>query len=398
MRWPIARFAATLCLLGAPLSAQPTIPKDVPPPERPALPVTADPNSATSYFTYGALRMDAKPDSAYAGFYWASRLDPTNAEAWYARALAINIAWVHYRSDEIERDPAYDVNPPEDLEYRFDTLMTYSLFRDPFVDHRFDLLIYRRGTRVALSRVHDDYLHGDYAYAMHDFPEAVAAWGKFLKSHPERLDVHVQRAQAWYHANEYDSAYAEFALVVARKEAKPATLDASKPATLLYESKALMLFSMGIIRARQYDWKGAREDFGRALGEDLSFYPAHTRIARVDLALHDTTAAESEFALAADLAKSDAVPHLEYATLLLALHKWDDACKHAAEAAALAPDWAAPYEALGRCEDGRGHAHEALALYQKFIAGGARSDTLMAGALAREKELASALARAGTPP
>ena len=398
MRWPVVRLAASLCILSAPLTAQPAIPRDVPPPERPALPVSADPNSATAYFTYGALRMDTKPDSAYAGFYWATQLDPASAEAWYARALAINIAWIRYRDDHIEIDEAYDVNPPKDLEFRFDTLMHFALYRDPFVDHRFDLLLYPRGARVALSRLHDDYLHGFYAYAMHDFPDAVASWGKFLKSHPERLDVHLQRAQAWYHANESDSAYNEIAMVVAKKEATKATLDASKPATFLYESKALMLFSMGIIRARQYDWKGAREDFGRALGEDLSFYPAHTRIARVDLALHDSAAAESEYALAADLAKADAVPHIEFATLLLSLHKWDDACKQAAEAAALAPAWIAPYEALGRCEDGRGHAREAVAAYRTFIAGGARSDTLMAGAVAREKELASMLARAGTPP
>ena len=398
MRRIAARIAALVFLLGAPVAAQPSIPQDVPPPPRPELPVSADPNSPIAYSTYGAVRMDTHPDAAYPGFYWATKLDPTNAEVWYARAMAINLAWIHYWYDQIQGDPAFSSSPPDDLAERFSTLMMMALYRDPFVDHRFDLLIYPRGTRVALSRSHDDYLHGVYAYAMHDFPDAVAAWGRFLKSHPERIDVHVQRAQAWYHANEYDSAYAELAFVVAKKEAKPEKLDPSKPATLVYDSKALMWYSMGTIRMRQYDWAGAREALGSALSEDPSFYPAHVRMARVDLALHDSAAAENEYALAADLAKKDAVPHLDFAMYLLAMHRWDAACAQASAAIPLAPEYAAPYFTLGRCEEGRGRAREAVFAYREFIARAAKSDTLMADAVAKEKELSSALARAGTPP
>src|SRR6516225_8193135 len=68
MRRIAARIAALVFLLGAPVAAQPSIPQDVPPPPRPELPVSADPNSPIAYSTYGAVRMDTHPDAAYPGF------------------------------------------------------------------------------------------------------------------------------------------------------------------------------------------------------------------------------------------------------------------------------------------------------------------------------------------
>ena len=62
----------------------------------------------------------------------------------------------------------------------------------------------------------------------------------------------------------------------------------------MYESKALLEHSIGLVQQRLGNKSAAKEAFGRALQEDLSYFPAHVQLAYLALDGKDTTTLESQ--------------------------------------------------------------------------------------------------------
>src|SRR5690348_18430900 len=58
-------------------------------PDRPRLETSADTNDAYAYYNLGLAKLDRDPDKAADAFYWAARLNPGWAEAYYARRVAL---------------------------------------------------------------------------------------------------------------------------------------------------------------------------------------------------------------------------------------------------------------------------------------------------------------------
>src|SRR5262245_40997723 len=56
-----------------------------PPPARPRLPAGADTNSGRAYYQIGLRLLERNLDSAADAFYWATRLEPDQGDALYAR-------------------------------------------------------------------------------------------------------------------------------------------------------------------------------------------------------------------------------------------------------------------------------------------------------------------------
>lgn len=363
----IVRLALLSMVAAGATRAQARVPAAAPP--RPALTPSADTNDAGAYYTYGSILMSKDPGAAYDGFYWASRLEPSMAEAYYARAMAINLAWIALVIDKIEVDPGYELTPPQELALRFDTLMIKALTSDPFFDRRFDLLLFPRRVRAAIGRSRDPYFQGYYAYAMHEFGAAADAWAKALRKDPNNISLHIQRAQALYHANERDSAYAELALVADTIEARQ-----QQKLSREYESKEMLRYAMGIIRVEQKRFDAARELFGQALSENLALYMAHVRLAGVDLVVADTAGALNEFALAVQIAGTDPVLRLQYARLLHAVARDEEAVAQLGVAIELDPYYTAPYELLGQVHDAHGRTAEATRAYREFVRRAAKRD------------------------
>ena len=84
-------------------------------PPRPALIAGADTNDARAYYAHGLSKIERDPEEAGDAFYWAMRINPTFADAYYARRCALlltdRIRFQQYmeddrgtlRSDEIKR-------------------------------------------------------------------------------------------------------------------------------------------------------------------------------------------------------------------------------------------------------------------------------------------------------
>ena len=149
-------------------------------PERPTVPRGADPNDWETYFDLGDRVFQRNPRQAIAAFSWASRLDPSRAEPFFARWAAYygndQGWWIGYLTEdsEILRRPAVIQN---------DSLLLWAYRRNPFV---------HRGLEVGLYAMLGRQLRWDGAmvafreYGEGDFREAAQRFGAIVRGNPGR--------------------------------------------------------------------------------------------------------------------------------------------------------------------------------------------------------------------
>jgi len=158
-----------------------------------------------------------------------------------------------------------------------------------------------------------------------------------------------------------------------------------------YESKAVLEHSIGLIDERQTRLAPAREAYGRALQEDLNYYPAHVRLGMLALARNDTVTALRELDLAAQIRGDDPWVQTTYGVTLAQTGHLADAEAHLRKAVELEPLYAAPYYVLGRVAEMAGRAPDAIAHYRAYLAHARAKDSRVAEVQRRLKNLAAPL-------
>ena len=136
----------------------------------------------------------------------------------------------------------------------------------------------------------------------------------------------------------------------------------------LYESKAVLEHSIGLSYEAKGDLEAAREAYGRALQEDLSYYPAHVRLGRMALTAGDTATALSELDLAVQLKGDDPWVQAHYGATLAQAGRLGDAVEHLRKAIELEPFYPIPYYLLGRVAEMMGNSAGAVEHYRGFLA------------------------------
>ena len=134
----------------------------------------------------------------------------------------------------------------------------------------------------------------------------------------------------------------------------------------------------------------AREAFGRALQEDLSYYPAHLQLAFMALEGKDTTTALSEMDLAMQLRGDDPGARYLYGFTLANSGKTADAETQLRKALELDPVFAAPHFVLAQVLEHAKRPTDALGEYRAFLARSGKGDPRRAEAEARVTALGSA--------
>jgi hypothetical protein len=409
------RILATLAL--AALAFAPAIgaQKRAAPPSRPLLEAGADTNDARSYYAYGMQMVYDKPSEAVRGFYWASRIDPISGEMLYALQTASLLAMSsddmagYYDFYAKNRKPeylvldsllfrAYSINPF--LYPNFESTMIQRrieaqvLAQNPGVDRvRLNNLIlaYTNNTRFTANR----------AYADGRLPEALARYAKELAyrgwSKKQRAfitgEIHSTRARIFYVLGNLDSARAEMTAAVSAMRERDTT-----EVVILYRSKAMYEQSLGMIFERQGRADSAHEAYGMALQEDLAYYPAHTRIAQLQLAKGDTTSALTELDLAVQLQPNDAAVHYAYAVALVTAGHDAAAAAQLRIAIAADPYFVAPHLLLARIADVEQYTQDALGEYQQYAALAPRSDPNLPFVKGRLSALAPTVSSAPAKP
>jgi Tfp pilus assembly protein PilF len=143
----------------------------------------------------------------------------------------------------------------------------------------------------------------------------------------------------------------------------------------------------------------AKDAFGRALSEDLTFYQAHLRLAEIAMGRGDTTTALGEFDQAAQLRPNDGMVRFEYGVALLRAKKFAEGEAQLRKTTELEPYFAMGFYDLALALDLQGKKHEAIEPYKMFVARAPQSaQTQIEIAKARSAQYAAMDTGASTKP
>jgi tetratricopeptide (TPR) repeat protein len=369
-----------LAALGASDVAQAQKGKDEP--KRPHLSADADSNNSRSYYDLGMEQLDRDPEVAAAAFYWAARLDPTSADAYYGRRCALLLAdkWRFQKYIEEDRRTLQSSEVK-----RIDSLYLYSLTINPFLYRKLDVRLfndyiqnwaedYARKNNLSAGEVRfavEREIRQDasismrawQAYGDGRFPEALRLYADAINRARYKAGLRADRGRLFFQLGQADSALSELTLALEemRKTDK-------KDLVYVYESKALLEHSIGLIQQRLGNDAAAKESFGRALQEDLSYFPAHVQLAYLGINAKDTSMALSEMDLAVQIRPDDPMLRYTYGYALGTSGRYEDAQVQLRKAIEADPYFAAPYYVLGQVLDALGKLDEASAQYKTFLA------------------------------
>ncbi|HEX8431746.1 MAG TPA: tetratricopeptide repeat protein [Longimicrobium sp.] len=396
----IALAAVAVLACAAPSAAQRS--RSTPVPPRPALWAQADTNNAGAYYQHGVSKLESSPTEAAAAFYWAARLRPGWAEPLYGRRVALLMSdprlLIGYMSGNRSVIRSAEVAAIDSLQLR-------ALMLNPFLAQRFDRPLLRQYiTKAVEEDMHRNgqppnsalaahqasswlltaspYMKAWFAYSEGRYPQAIGEYERALsRARPsERARLRTDLGRIHFFSGNLDRSVEHFtaATTESRKED-------SRDLVFVYESKALLEYSLGTVLQQKGDSAAAREAYGRALQEDLSFHPAHLSLSAMAMASGDTATALSEMDLAVELSPDNPALHYDYALLLVRARKVDQAVTELKKAMELEPMYAAPLLILGLVTDraGPGHEQQALDYYRAYLARAARDDVGRPSAEAR---------------
>jgi tetratricopeptide (TPR) repeat protein len=400
-------------------------------PARPKLDAGVDTNSAQANYEYGMKRIDDDPQESVRAFYWASRIDPTSGDAMYALWTAKLVAMSDPQlASYLGHGRSHEKRTGEQLE--LDSLIYRAYVVNPFLFSSLDRALMKRtieaeiGTlnpkmkpalkaQAVAREVHAAAAQPSIAYSQGRFQEALDSYAfelyasKLFGEPParkkpnakekqyaeivkvglafERVDLHAKRARIFFQLHELDSATTEMTAAISILQAQDS--GSFQP---IYLSKAIFDESLGIIYEHDRRFDLAREAYGRALQEDLSFYAAHNRLAGLELELGDTTNALTDIDLAVQLEPRDPALRYRYAKVLVSARRDAEAAQQLIRAIALDPYYGSPRLMLAMMSDVESYTDDAIAEYKAYIALAARSEPQLPRIKARLAKLTEGLA------
>lgn len=381
-----------------------------PAPKRPTLPAALDTNDAEVYHDYAMDIFDRDPAAAAAGFYWAARIQPEYASALYGRRAAI----IASRPELLENFQKSSPNVKVLQEWRaVDSLYLRALKINPFLYTRldkrlFEIVIRERMLGKSLRRRNEmdrgaiemmtaqfidqsgPQMRAWAAYNDGAFHKALELSAEALKTAKVKAPIHVDRARTFGILGDADSSVAEFTRALEEMRQKDA-----KDLVRLYNSKAMLEQSIGTLYEHASFTDEAREAYGRALQEDLGFYPAHVRLGAMAAAEQDTATALSELSLAVQIAPDEPQVHFAYGTLLLQFGRSAESIAQLKEAIEQEPFYARPYPQLVALLEKSGDRAAALAACERFLLIASRRDADRTAMTQKRLDLMKALA--GSP-
>jgi tetratricopeptide (TPR) repeat protein len=385
---PMRRIAAVALLVAfvvAPVGAQTAGAH----PKRPELPFTRDTNDAHAYNELGQLKLSLEPRVAADAFYWAARLGPHAASAFYGQHTALLLADPASLRHYVDRDRK---KPPSAEMLRIDSLRDRALLLDPFLYRKYEQLVLRRyfsevaarrspaayrsertvAAVVAFNRwvaTADPGTQGWAAYCEGRFADALQSYAAALKKGKETVHFRTERGGIFYLTGQFDSALVELRLALDELRKKD-----SEKLVRLYTSKALLEHSVAKIHEQLGDPASAREAYGRALEEDLAFYPAHVNLGVLALQEGDTATGLNELDLAVQIKGDEPMLRVFYGYLLSRVKRYPEAEVQLAKAIELEPFYARPYQFLGLLYEAQRKRSEAIRQYEAYLARAAQND------------------------
>ena len=379
MRRLVTTFVLAIAATGAPVLAAPlAAQKAAKPIPRPKLRDVTDTNDAQAYFESGLRTFRGDPGAAADAFYWAARLNPGWADPLYARRVAI------LSSKQTLLNAIMTNNRRDRPELRsLDSLMARAYMLNPFLYRRLDQQLFlnylTNGDRHAQSALTYEInvainqsppaIQAWFAYSQGNFDRALQHYARAIQGARESADFHFERARILGMRNEVEPAVAEFQMALAEMRQKD-----EKKLVVLYDSKAMAEFSVATLLEGAGQADKAKEAYGRALQEDLAYYPAHMRLGLLALSQGDTATAVSELAMAAEIAANDPFVRYMNGWVLGKAKQPKEAVAELTKATELEPYFALPNLVLGAQYEALEKAPEAIAAYDRFLKSASAND------------------------
>lgn len=367
MRWSRLLLASAVALCSvAPLGAQapaatvalpsltPTL--DGKEPKRPKLDAGADTNDARAYYDWGIGRR-VTWDKAYPAFYWAHRLDPSDEAYRFAMYLSL-----YYRQSpdwrwEWAMGAEYVAKSKEAK--LIDSVYTLALSREPFVH------LYSEGCEIdrAVLEIPDPLDQGYYLYYAGCYNRAAEKLGEGLAKRPRNLGYRLMRARALYWTGQMAPALTEVSVALDTLRGRDA-----KKTSRFYQSKEMLEYMRGDIYEHMQDFFNAKKAYARALEENVAFYMAHAKLARLALEQGELPEALQEYDQALQIEGRDPTIHNDYGVALLQSDRHADAEREFRRAVELEPYFALAHYNLAVALDKQAKKDEAMAQYRSYLA------------------------------
>jgi tetratricopeptide (TPR) repeat protein len=353
----------TFCLVRPALAAQEKA--DLPP--RPPLAANQDTNDANTYYLSGVSQLQSHPQRASDAFFWATRLNPALAEAWYGRWAALLLT----QDEEVLTDyweQSSRTKTGAEI-HKIDSLKTKALLRQPLLYLQLDALVIKEWVRragvgeEALYGSDELWIRGWVAYSEGRFRDAERLYTQALQKRPKWYFLHLERGRAFLLHLQFDSALREMRMYA---DADSTNRGGGDDPVWSAESREMTRYTIGRVDEAKGDLPAARDIYTEILTANLGFYPAHTALARVDMAQGDSVAALKEYELATLVA--DAPTCYDFGVLLLRSNRRADAVTQFRRAIAADSDYAPPYITLAYLEETGGSVSAAAELYRQFVA------------------------------
>ena len=371
MRHILLILALAVAAAGAPIIAPPlAAQKSGKPVPRPKLRDVTDTNDAQAYYDAGMQAFRDDPGYAADAFYWAARLNPGWAEPLYARRAAI----LAQRRTLLNALMSGN-RRSRDLR-ALDSLQLKAYMLNPFVYRRLDNQLFLTwltdGNRQAQAQLAHEInvaisqsptsIKAWFAYSQGNFERALKNYADAIEHEKETAYLHLERGRIFGMRNDVTSAVNEFQKAIEQLRTKD-----EKSLVVLYDSKAMAEFCIATLLEGAGEAQKAKEAYGRALQEDLSYYPAHMRLGLLALGQGDTATAVSELAMAAEIAPTD--PFIRYMNgyVLGRAKRVPESVTELTKAIELEPTFALPHLVIATQYEALAKGPEAIAAYERFL-------------------------------
>lgn len=352
-------------------------------------PIPVDTNDARVYYAAGLAAINLDPAAASAAFYWASRIDPSWAQPYFARWYALRAAG--RRRMAVRAGAPLPAPLPPAVKTRIDSLVVLAYSRDPFFDEgltmgdlsatvRARVAIVNGARHRAIDQINSARLqegeppfydnsggvqvpHEWYmSYGARQFDSAARQLAPVIKKNPDAIALYVYRAKALFYLGQYDSAAAVMQAAIGRME----KLESAKTLPV-YFSKEGFTYAIGMAYQQQHRDSASRAAYQRTVTENLGFYMAHLHLANAALVASDTATALTEARLAAEIRPDDPVVQLFLGYALLNAGQPAEAAAHLATAVRADSAFALPYMYLGQAAIAQHDTAGAIAALRGYV-------------------------------
>lgn len=353
--------AAPEGVLGAqqPASVAPTtyLSLDGKEPRRPKLDADADTNDAQAYIEWGNRRETSRK-KAFDAYYWAYRLDPTRHV--YLLNMFTAVYWAQSPEWRSEYWQGADFAVKSKEARLLDSLSNMVSYREPFAHFT--------SNRCVVDRDWLDYVESSaWLTAEHYFEQgcwtqAIDWYRKVLAKAPNHLSSRMNLVRAMHWTGQHGNALAQIDTTLSQLRARE-----SKRTYRFYVSKEQLETMRGEILTQMEDYFNAKKAYGRALEENLSYWPAHVRLALLASIQGEHDEALQEYDQAVQLAGQEPAVHFDYGIALLRADKAVEAEREFRRVIELEPNFGLAYFNLALAIDRQGRREDAIAAYRTYL-------------------------------